>query len=282
MVFYVLSGDHSQAGPRKLRLGIPGVKTTLGKLRELLCNTHQINLQRYRLELQSLVTRDVLTDDSAEVKNYDEFRVLCNRKQLKDVMDDEAREAQQRMHEASARSEAEVMKRLLESTTSASPAATSSSTSGADNKLLARVSRVSALKLPLLLQPLPNSAATLQCALCELPVSSSVRTACCEYECCAECLEYAASLVRSAMCPLCGQTEKATDSQPAASCAAVMSSLRPQSTHLRASIKIEGAGPAAELEPTTTLCQSLHRIAQDPLLSNLESSLLAFYARGDS
>ncbi|CUG86289.1 Hypothetical protein, putative [Bodo saltans] len=219
VIFYALMGDHPQAGPRKLRLGIPGTTTTLDVFRNILCQTHNIDPLKSRLDIQYFASREAVPS-SATLRNYDELRVTCTRRQLRDIVEEEERvdAAKRRVQEQEA--EQRVFSMLGESTSggntyvSTSAAHRSGHTSGTAATSLMRMAAISKLVLPLgLAQQLATSEEgegdeKSLCTLCQcvLIETDKAITECCRRVCCKSCLAYARSLVSDGQCPVCGST----------------------------------------------------------------------------
>jgi hypothetical protein len=214
VIFYALMGDHPQAGPRKLRLGIPGTTTTLEVLRDLLCQTHNIDPLKARLDIQYFATREAVPP-STILRNYDELRVTCTRRQLRDVVEEEERVEAARRRVQEQEAEQRVFSMLGETTSAASYVSTSiplrtSAAAAAGSTYLMKIAAISKLVLPLRLPPLSleatGDADPAGCVLCAsgLLESEAAVTACCHRKSCKTCLVYAQSLVVEGQCPVCG------------------------------------------------------------------------------
>lgn len=222
VAFYVIAGDHPQAGPRKLRIGFPGYRSTVGEVRSLLIASHKLHEGKLRIELQHAETREVLPLDQV-VANYDTFRLSLTTKRLRDAVEEEA--------EALQKQQALQVSRMLELATDSrltmvgesepgSPGAvvagrpsltTSSSASSSSNTVMdtKRLGVVLSKKLPLkhtkrVLEEKDNEL----CLLCDqVPSESQVMTPCCTWLVCSGCLSYAKSIMTAPGCAVCGSIE---------------------------------------------------------------------------
>lgn len=212
VIFYALMGDHPQAGPRKLRIGIPGTSTTIETFNGILCSTHNIDPLKVKVDVQYFATRETVAPGTV-LRNYDELRVVCSRRHLRDVVEEEDRLEQARLRAREQEAEKNVFHMLGETHGASYVASTVHRPShqlGTDaTSSLMRTAAISKRSLPLRLVPLAAAEAdgtATACSLCELPLAAaSVAPDCCRRTCCQSCLAYARSLLpHDGGCPVCG------------------------------------------------------------------------------
>ena len=205
LVFYRLAkGDHpavAAGGQVRGRVGFDAEEATVAEVRSKICERHNIQPSRFRVDLTGKTTGEPL-DDDAPIRSYDEVDVAVFRITLNDVV------AAQKKAASRPSTAVQLDSSLLLDQTLAQHAFDGGKVGGGENKDPQQTQRMLVIanypRLPLSIVASTDLHSS-SCVLCRLPSVESKRTACCSQTACDFCIAYAKSLLSDdRLCPVCG------------------------------------------------------------------------------